>query len=117
MADHAVITIGVMDAGVLEHAVNMIGKGGNVVVTAVGGEGHTISLNGSPLTGWHKNIQGSLFGGANPLYDMPRLLGLWRAKDATEMHAILSSLPIWPYMDVTVQAMAVHPVDPSPPPA
>jgi len=41
--------------------------------------------------------------------------GLWRAKDATEMHAILSSLPIWPYMDVTVHAMAVHPVDPSPP--
>ena len=79
MADHAVITIGVMDAGVLEHAVNMIGKGGNVVVTAVGGEGHTISLHGSPVTGWHKNIQGSLFGGANPLYDMPRLLGLWRA--------------------------------------
>ena len=43
--------------------------------------------------------------------------GLWRAKDATEMHAILSGLPIWPYMDVTVHAMAVHPVDPSPPPA
>ena len=42
--------------------------------------------------------------------------GLWRAKDATEMHAILSSLPIWPYMNVTVQGMAVHPVDPSPPP-
>jgi muconolactone D-isomerase len=41
--------------------------------------------------------------------------GLWRAKDATEMHAILSSLPIWPYMDVSVHAMAVHPVDPSPP--
>jgi muconolactone D-isomerase len=41
--------------------------------------------------------------------------GLWRAKDATHMHEILSSLPIWPYMDVTVQAMARHPVDPSPP--
>jgi muconolactone D-isomerase len=41
--------------------------------------------------------------------------GLWQAKDATEMHAILSGLPIWPYMDVIVHAMAVHPVDPSPP--
>jgi muconolactone D-isomerase len=41
--------------------------------------------------------------------------GLWRAKDTTEMHAILSSLPIWPYMDVAVHAMALHPVDPSPP--
>ena len=81
MADHAVITIGVMDAEVLRHAVGAIGKGGNVVVTAVGGgpENHTIAINGSPVTGWHKNIQGSLFGGANPLYDMPRLLGLYRA--------------------------------------
>jgi S-(hydroxymethyl)glutathione dehydrogenase/alcohol dehydrogenase len=81
MADHAVITIGVMDAEVLRNAVDAIGKGGSVVVTAVGGgpDNHTIAINGSPVTGWHKNIQGSLFGGANPLYDMPRLLGLWRA--------------------------------------
>jgi alcohol dehydrogenase (nicotinoprotein) len=80
-ADHAVITIGVMDAEVLRNAVEVIGKGGSVVVTAVGGgpDNHTIAINGSPVTGWHKNIQGSLFGGANPLYDMPRLLGLWRA--------------------------------------
>ena len=59
----------------------MIGKGGNVVVTAVGGEGDTIAIHGSPVTGWHKNIQGSLFGGANPLYDMPRLLGLYKNGD------------------------------------
>jgi NDMA-dependent alcohol dehydrogenase len=80
-ADHAVITIGVMDAQVLRNAVEAIGKGGSVVVTSVGGgpDNHTIAINGSPVTGWHKNIQGSLFGGANPLYDMPRLLGLWRA--------------------------------------
>ena len=82
MADHVVITIGVMEADVLEHAVGMIGKGGSVVVTAVGRpDVRTISLKGSPLTGWHKNIQGSLFGGANPLYDMPRLLQLYRNGD------------------------------------
>jgi S-(hydroxymethyl)glutathione dehydrogenase/alcohol dehydrogenase len=82
MADHVVITIGVMEPDVLEQAVAMIGKGGSVVVTAVGRpDVRTISLKGSPLTGWHKNIQGSLFGGANPLYDMPRLLQLWRNGD------------------------------------
>jgi alcohol dehydrogenase (nicotinoprotein) len=81
MADHAVITVGVMHPEVLRNAVDMIGKGGSVVVTAVGGEGDTISLPGSPVTGWHKNIQGSLFGGANPLYDMPRLLGLYKNGD------------------------------------
>ena len=83
MADHAVITVGVMHAEVLRTAVEMIGKGGSVVVTAVGGgpDEHTIAINGSPVTGWHKNIQGSLFGGANPLYDMPRLLQLYRQGD------------------------------------
>lgn len=38
--------------------------------------------------------------------------GLWRAKDATELHDILTSLPVWPYMDLQVHAMAKHPVDP-----
>ena len=64
-----------------QRAVDMIGKGGSVVVTAVGGEGDTIAVHGSPVTGLHKNIQGSLFGGANPLYDMPRLLGLYKNGD------------------------------------
>jgi S-(hydroxymethyl)glutathione dehydrogenase/alcohol dehydrogenase len=81
MADHAVITVGVMHHEVLRRAIDMIGKGGNVVVTAVGGEGDTIAIHGSPVTGFHKNIQGSLFGGANPLYDMPRLLGLYKNGD------------------------------------
>ena len=38
--------------------------------------------------------------------------GLWRAKDTTELHEVLSSLPIWPYMDLQVLPMATHPVDP-----
>jgi alcohol dehydrogenase (nicotinoprotein) len=29
--------------------------------------------------GWHKRIQGSLAGGANPIYEMPNLLGLYRS--------------------------------------
>jgi muconolactone D-isomerase len=40
--------------------------------------------------------------------------GLWRAANATEMHAIISGLPVWPWMDVTVHALAKHPVDPQP---
>jgi muconolactone D-isomerase len=38
--------------------------------------------------------------------------GLWRAGDATELHSIIAGLPVFPWMDVTVQALAVHPVDP-----
>lgn len=40
--------------------------------------------------------------------------GLWRAKSATELHQIISSLPAFPWMrDVTVNPLAKHPVDPS----
>lgn len=39
--------------------------------------------------------------------------GLWRAADATELHEILSALPVWPYMQVTVHPLAKHAVDPS----
>ncbi|MGI8305736.1 muconolactone Delta-isomerase [Saccharopolyspora hattusasensis] len=38
--------------------------------------------------------------------------GLWRAGDASALHEIISALPVWPYMDVTVHPLATHPVDP-----
>lgn len=41
--------------------------------------------------------------------------GLWRARDGTELHAALSSLPMFPYLDIEVVPLALHPVDPAPP--
>jgi muconolactone D-isomerase len=38
--------------------------------------------------------------------------GLWQAADATELHEVLTSLPLWPYMDVDVNPLARHPNDP-----
>jgi len=38
--------------------------------------------------------------------------GLWRANDATHLHDIISSLPVFPYMNVQVTPLAIHPVDP-----
>ncbi len=38
-------------------------------------------------------------------------LSLYRAADATELHAALTSLPLWPYMDIQVEALAVHPLE------
>lgn len=35
-------------------------------------------------------------------------VGVWRAHDATELHARLSSLPAFPYMQVTVEPLALH---------
>jgi muconolactone D-isomerase len=39
---------------------------------------------------------------------------LWKAKDATEFHAMISKLPLWPYIDATVHALGAHHIDPSP---
>jgi muconolactone D-isomerase len=41
--------------------------------------------------------------------------GLWSAVDATELHELLSSLPLFPWMTITVHPLARHPIDPGPP--
>jgi muconolactone D-isomerase len=38
--------------------------------------------------------------------------GLWEAPDATALHAVLISLPMWPYLEVEVFPLAEHPSDP-----
>lgn len=40
-----------------------------------------------------------------------RNVGIWEATDATELHAAISSLPLHPYMDVSVTPLARHPLD------
>ena len=35
---------------------------------------------------------------------------IWTAADATELNTALTSLPLWPYMDVAVTALAHHPL-------
>jgi muconolactone D-isomerase len=36
-------------------------------------------------------------------------VGLYEATDATELHELLSSLPMWPYTDMRVEPLAQHP--------
>jgi muconolactone D-isomerase len=38
-------------------------------------------------------------------------VSLYEAPDATALHAALSSLPLWPYMEIDVRALAVHPLE------
>jgi muconolactone D-isomerase len=38
-------------------------------------------------------------------------ISLYEAADATELHVALSSLPLFPYMEIEVQALAIHPVE------
>ena len=41
--------------------------------------------------------------------------GLWEAPDATAIHDAVTSLPMWPYLDVTVHPLGAHPNDPGKP--
>lgn len=36
-------------------------------------------------------------------------IGLYETADATELHDALASLPMFPWMDITVEAVATHP--------
>ena len=38
-------------------------------------------------------------------------IALYEAIDATEVHALVTSLPLWPWMDVSVEALAIHPLE------
>jgi S-(hydroxymethyl)glutathione dehydrogenase/alcohol dehydrogenase len=81
-ADHAIVTVGVVDEEVVDAAFHMIRKGGQVTVTGLADpEKKTINLSGAELTLFQKSIQGTLFGSANPQYDIPKMLDLYRAGD------------------------------------
>jgi muconolactone D-isomerase len=38
-------------------------------------------------------------------------VALFETRDGTELHAALTSLPIFPYADIRVEALAGHPMD------
>ncbi len=38
-------------------------------------------------------------------------VGIWRADSATELHQLISSLPLHPWMIVDVEAIAFHPLE------
>jgi S-(hydroxymethyl)glutathione dehydrogenase/alcohol dehydrogenase len=81
-ADHAIVTAGVVHEDIVESAFNMVRKGGQVTVTGLADEERkTVQVPGSMLTLFEKRIVGSLFGSCNPVYDIPRLLGLYRTGD------------------------------------
>lgn len=38
-------------------------------------------------------------------------VGIWRAADASELHSHLAALPLFPYMQVQVTPLAIHPLE------
>ena len=79
LADHAIITVGVLHDEVIADALRIVGKTGQVTVTAVGNG--WVNENPGMLIGYQRRIQGAIFGACNPLFDVPRLLSLYRTGD------------------------------------
>jgi len=42
------------------------------------------------------------------------VVGLWEAQDATQLHDALASLPMFPWLSATVEALATHPQEAGP---
>ncbi|HET6503172.1 MAG TPA: NDMA-dependent alcohol dehydrogenase [Amycolatopsis sp.] len=80
LADQALVTVGTVDEEVVTAAFTAIGKGGLVVVTGLANpEKLTVHVSGGILTLFEKTIKGTLFGSANPQYDIVRMLRLYQA--------------------------------------
>ncbi|MFW3169025.1 NDMA-dependent alcohol dehydrogenase [Geodermatophilus sp. CPCC 206100] len=80
LADHAILTPGVVTEEMVNSALQMTGKGGKVTITGVGKLTEKAAhFHAGALIGYQRQVRGALFGDCNPLYDVPRLLGLYRA--------------------------------------
>src|SRR5205807_5779663 len=79
-ADSSIITVGIVDEDVVNAGVDVIRKGGRVVITGLADPAKkTVNVSGALLTLYQKSIHGLLFGGCNPIYDIKRLLDLYQA--------------------------------------
>jgi alcohol dehydrogenase (nicotinoprotein) len=82
LADHVICTPGVVTQEIVEAAVHMTGKGGKVTITAAGkATEKAVRFRAGLLIRGQRQIRGALCGDCNPLYDVPKLLGLYRAGD------------------------------------
>jgi len=79
LADAAILTTDVAEGSYLQPALQLVGKRGRVVVTALGHPDEaTASLSLLELTLYEKQIRGALFGSSNAQHDVPRLLELYQ---------------------------------------
>ena len=79
MADSALLTVGLVEGPMINEALDIIRKGGAVVLTALASVTDvTPTLPMLWLTVFQKRLLASLYGEANPRADIPRLLSLYR---------------------------------------
>ncbi|GAA1189225.1 NDMA-dependent alcohol dehydrogenase [Pseudonocardia alaniniphila] len=79
LADAAILTTDVAEGSYLQPALQLVGKRGRVVVTALGHpDEDTAKLSLLELTLYEKQIRGALYGSSSAQHDVPRLLELHR---------------------------------------
>ena len=80
LADKVIVTVGEGKGADLESYMDMVGKGGRLVFTAVANMNENdVQLNLFAFAMQQKQLVGTIFGSANPRYDIPKLLGLYRS--------------------------------------
>ncbi|KUH80742.1 MULTISPECIES: NDMA-dependent alcohol dehydrogenase [unclassified Mycobacterium] len=80
MAHKVIVTVGELHGKDVDNYLNLTAKGGTCVVTAIGSLLDTeVNLNLAMLTLMQKRLQGTIFGGGNPHFDIPQLLSMYKA--------------------------------------
>jgi S-(hydroxymethyl)glutathione dehydrogenase/alcohol dehydrogenase len=80
MADAVILVPSVMYGDLMAGALSLTGKGGTCVVTGVAPQSQTdCSVNLFELAMFQKEVKGVVFGAANPRFDIPNLLALYKA--------------------------------------
>ncbi len=78
MADKVILTPDAVTEEILTDAVNMTGKGGKVQVTAIGRQ-RSMHFRAGALISYHRQVRGALAGDCNLMYDIPKLLTLYKS--------------------------------------
>ncbi|MGY3555468.1 NDMA-dependent alcohol dehydrogenase [Williamsia sp. R60] len=79
MAEHAIITVGVLSPQNVTEAMDIVGKRGQVVITSVGKVTEMFQLPAVYMTSYEKVVRGALFGSCQPLTDVRLLMNLYLA--------------------------------------
>lgn len=78
-AETAIVTTDLITSETVSEAVEVIGRGGIVVLTALNKINElTVQVSSTELSYYRKTLRGSLFGDCNPTHDIPKLLRMYK---------------------------------------
>ncbi len=80
MCHKVIVTVGEVHGKDVDTWMGITAKAGTCVLTGMGNMlENEVTLNLSMLTLLQKNLQGTIFGGGNPHFDIPQLLSMYKA--------------------------------------